>query len=166
MADQPSSKPSFSPGRRVAIAFDLLVRTAVVLAVVAMLNYIGGRYFHRFYLSSQTRVELSSRTLTVLHTITNQVKVTLYYDKSDPLYTAAINFCHGFGVGVFRVLRAVDARKSSQPLFCLPNPMPTRNAALTAFIQWAKADPNRLTQPPEDGLAAFLSQQYPCDRNR
>jgi hypothetical protein len=87
-------------------------------------------------------------------------------DKSDPLYTAAINFCHGFGVGVFRVLRAVDARKSSQPLFCLPNPMPTRNAALTAFIQWAKADSNRLTQPPEDGLAAFLSQQYPCDRNR
>ena len=86
MADQPPSRPSFSPGRRVAIAFDLLIRTAVVVAVVAMLNYIGGRYFQRFYLSSQTRVELSSRTITVLNTITNQVKVTLYYDKSDPLY--------------------------------------------------------------------------------
>jgi hypothetical protein len=85
MADH-SSKPSFSPGRKWAIAFDLAVRTAVVLAVVAMLNYLGGRYFQRLYLSSQTRVELSPRTLTVLRSLTNSVKVTLYYDKSDPLY--------------------------------------------------------------------------------
>src|SRR5580658_9796217 len=86
MSDQPSSKPSFSPGRKVAIAFDLTVRTAVVLAVVVMLNYIGGRYFQRFHLSSQTRVELSTKTRDVLSTITNNVKVTLYYDKTDPLY--------------------------------------------------------------------------------
>jgi hypothetical protein len=87
-------------------------------------------------------------------------------DKSDPLYTAAVNFCHGFSLGVFRVLRDVDAQKPAQPLFCLPNPMPSRNTALTAFVQWAKADPNRLAQRPEDGLAAFLAQQYPCGHTR
>ena len=59
----PSSNPSFSPGRRWKIGLDVVVRTALALAVVVMLNYLGARFFHRFYLSSQTRIELSSRTL-------------------------------------------------------------------------------------------------------
>jgi hypothetical protein len=47
--------------------------------------------------------------------------------QSDPLYTAAVNFCHGFTVGVFRVLQEEDMAKLSRHMFCLPNPMPTRN---------------------------------------
>ncbi len=76
-------RPSFSPARRWKIGFDMLLRTALVLAVVVMLNYLGAQFFHRFYLSSQTRVALSSRTLTVLATLTNHVDVTLYYDTRD-----------------------------------------------------------------------------------
>jgi hypothetical protein len=78
------SQPSFSPGRRWKIGFDVLVRTALVLAVVVMLNYLGTRFFYRFYLSSQTNVGLSSRTLAVLDSLTNQMTVTLYYDTHDP----------------------------------------------------------------------------------
>ncbi len=63
MAAKP--QPSFSPGRRWQIGFDVFVRTALVLAVMVMLNYLGARFFHRFYLSSQTNVGLSSRTLAV-----------------------------------------------------------------------------------------------------
>jgi ABC-type uncharacterized transport system involved in gliding motility auxiliary subunit len=80
----PSLKPSFSPRRRWMIGLDVLVRTALVLAVVVMLNYLGAQFFHRFYLSSQTNVGLSSRTLAVLNTLTNQMTVTLYYDTQDP----------------------------------------------------------------------------------
>ena len=76
-------RPSFSPASRWKIGFDMLLRTALVLAVMVMLNYLGAQFFHRFYLSSQTRVALSSRTLTVLSTLTNHVDVTLYYDTRD-----------------------------------------------------------------------------------
>ena len=37
-------------------------------------------------LSTRTRVELSPRTTALLHSLTNQVHVILYYDKEDPLY--------------------------------------------------------------------------------
>ncbi len=79
-------QPSFSPRHRWKIAFDVVVRTALVLAVVVMVNYLGAQFFHRFYLSPQTRVELSSRTVSVLHLLTNRVAVTLYYDRKDDFY--------------------------------------------------------------------------------
>ncbi len=52
-----------------------------------MLNYLSSRYFQRFYLSSQTRIELSPRTISLLKSLTNDVKVTLYYDKDDQIFT-------------------------------------------------------------------------------
>ena len=75
--------PSFSPRHRWKIALDVVVRTALVLVVVVMVNYLGAQFFHRFYLSSQTRIVLSSRTLAVLHSVTNQMTVTLYYATRD-----------------------------------------------------------------------------------
>jgi len=86
MPHTPTSQPSFSPRHRWKIGFDAVVRTALVLAVVVMVNYLGAQFFHRFYLSSQTRVELSSRTVSVLHSLTNRITVTLYYDRQDDFY--------------------------------------------------------------------------------
>jgi hypothetical protein len=86
MATEPQTRPSFSPRRKWSIGLDVLARTAVVLAVVVMVNYLSAQYFQRFFLSSGTRIALSSRTVSVLKSLTNQVKVTLYYDKEDPLY--------------------------------------------------------------------------------
>src|SRR6516225_4929710 len=88
MAAHPPS--SFSPGRRWRIGLDVVVRTALVLAVVVMVNYLGAKFYGRFYLSSQTRVQLSSRTLSVVHSITNQIAVTVYYDKTDDWYPSII----------------------------------------------------------------------------
>ena len=79
-------KPSFSRHRKWRFGFDAALRTAVVFAVVVMVNYLGRRYYHRQFLSEQTRIQLSSRTINVLNALTNQVKVTLYYDKDDRLY--------------------------------------------------------------------------------
>ena len=80
------NQPSFSRGRRWKIGLDLAVRTVLVCAVVVMMNFLGAQFFHRFYLSSQTRVHLSSRTLSVLHSLTNRVAVTLYYNRQDDFY--------------------------------------------------------------------------------
>ena len=84
------SQPSFSPGRRWKIGFDVVVRTALVLAVVVMVNYLGAKFFGRFYLSSQTQMKLFPRSLSVVHSITNRVVVTVYYDKTDDWYPTII----------------------------------------------------------------------------
>ena len=82
---------------------------------------------------------------------------------NDPLRTAALNFCQGFGVGVYRVLEEIQRARGTR-MFCTPSQMPTRDQAFASFIQWARANPGQLSQPPQDGLVAFLSSQYPCRR--
>jgi hypothetical protein len=86
MASDSPKQPSFSTGRRWKIALDAVVRTALVLAVVVMVNYLAAQFFHRFYLSAQTRVQLSPRTMSVLRSMTNHIAVTLYYDRQDDFY--------------------------------------------------------------------------------
>ena len=82
---------------------------------------------------------------------------------SDPMSTAAVNFCHGFVIGVERTLREVDAAETPRrPMFCLPAAAPTRSAAVAEFVQWANADPSRAHLPATDGVASFLAAQFPC----
>ncbi len=83
MSAEKSSRPSFSPSSRWKIGCDVALRTALVLAVAVMANWLGAKFYKRFYWSEQTRVTLSSRTLTLLQTLTNRVDVTLYYDTHD-----------------------------------------------------------------------------------
>lgn len=85
---------------------------------------------------------------------------------TEALGTAALNFCHGFGLGVYRVLHEGDMARRSGRLFCTPNPEPTRNEAVASFLQWAKANPGQLSLSPQDGIAAFLAKQYPCARGK
>lgn len=86
MSTEVKSSPSFSSARRWRIGFDVLLRTALVLAIVIMANFVSTKFFGRFYLSSATRSKLSAHTLSVLQSITNHVVVTLYYDQSDEMY--------------------------------------------------------------------------------
>ena len=65
---------------------DTILRALLVLAVVAMANYVGFIFSRQIYLSPQTRVQLSPRTIGLLKTLTNQVDVTVYYDKNDRIY--------------------------------------------------------------------------------
>ncbi|HXB60762.1 MAG TPA: Gldg family protein [Candidatus Acidoferrales bacterium] len=80
---QPSLPPSFSTARRWKIGLDTVLRIILVLAVVVMANYIGCLFSRQFYLSSQTRIHLSPRTVSVLQTLTNHVDVTIYCSKDD-----------------------------------------------------------------------------------
>jgi hypothetical protein len=86
MATEPQSSPSFTPRRKWGTGFDVVVRTLVVLAVIVMLNHLGGKFFHRRYLSETTKTELSSRTKNFLNSLTNDVKVTIYYNREDEFY--------------------------------------------------------------------------------
>ena len=87
MASEPQSQSSFSPWRRWSIGLNVLVGILAVLAVVVMVNYLSRDYFLRLQCSARTKIELAPRTLSLLHSITNRVRVILYYDKKEPLYT-------------------------------------------------------------------------------
>ncbi len=109
MSEEKKSRPSFSPASRWGIGFDVVLRTALVLAVVVMANYLGAKFFHRFYLSSQTRVALSSRTLNVLHSMTNAVNVTLYFDRKDEFYPDIVALLNEYRAADKNIsLRTVD----------------------------------------------------------
>jgi len=83
--------------------------------------------------------------------------------ETDPLYTAARNFCHGFAVGTFRVLATEEAAmKMKRKMFCMPATQPTRDQAIAGFVQWASDRPKTLAGSPTDGIAAYLAAAYPC----
>jgi hypothetical protein len=84
---------------------------------------------------------------------------------SDALYTAAINFCHGFSVGVYRVLEE-ENRARPRHMFCAPVKPPSRAEAIAAFVSWVDAHPDEKNLAPADGIAAYLQQQFPCGRGR
>src|SRR6266478_4954462 len=86
MATDTHSKPSFSPSRKWSAGLHVIFLICVVLSVVGMVNYISRDFFLRFHWSSRAKNELSPRTVHFLQSLTNHVKVTLYYDRTDPLY--------------------------------------------------------------------------------
>jgi hypothetical protein len=81
---------------------------------------------------------------------------------NNAIGTAADNFCEGFVEGAVAVELQNMAAFRGRKLFCLPNPPPTRSEALNEFVTWARAAPDRMTQPSTDGLFRFLSERYPC----
>jgi hypothetical protein len=84
-------------------------------------------------------------------------------DAADPFYTAARNFCHGFAVGTYRVIATeMAASRSKHKMFCPPAETPSRDQAISSFVQWASARPKTLELSPTDGIVEYLSMQFPC----
>jgi len=80
--------------------------------------------------------------------------------------TAAVNFCDGYAQGAVSVEMQNLAAFRGAKLFRMPNPPSSRNEALREFVKWARASPDRLAQPPADGLFRFLGERYPCPPSR
>lgn len=112
MADDADLKPSFSPFRKWVIAFNVGLIIAIVFAVVVMVNYLSRQYFTRLHVSTQNKVKLFPRTLKFLNTLTNSVKVTLYYDKDDPFYGTIAELLNEYQSSNSKIsLRVIDYRR-------------------------------------------------------
>jgi hypothetical protein len=81
--------------------------------------------------------------------------------QDSPMMTAAVNFCQGYLVGAFQVLRTVDAARGERS-FCIPTPPPSRNQAIADFIRWGNAHSEAMSLPAADGFYQFLTQRFPC----
>ena len=80
----------------------------------------------------------------------------------DPLYHQAINFCHGYMVGAFHYYEATSMGPAGVKLVCLPDPRPSRNAAIDMFIEWADSNRQYWNEPPVGTEFRFLMQKWPC----
>lgn len=83
---------------------------------------------------------------------------------SDPLYTAAIHMCHGFGAGTYQTIMAMTRHEKVEPVLCSPQPAPSRNEVVTRFLDWAKQNPQHMTDPAVETLGRFFLTTYPCRR--
>lgn len=88
MEDTENSSPSFSRARKWGIGFHVTVSVLAAMAIAAMLNYLGHRYNTRVYTSEAAAHKLTPLTTQVLNSLTNKVKVTVFFDRRDPLFSA------------------------------------------------------------------------------
>jgi ABC-type uncharacterized transport system involved in gliding motility auxiliary subunit len=79
---------SFTPLRRFGIGFNVLLSVLLLLAIVVMVNYLAERHYRRFLWTGDARFELSPPTRQVLDAVTNEIKVTVLFDRDNPLYDA------------------------------------------------------------------------------
>jgi hypothetical protein len=81
---------------------------------------------------------------------------------SEPLYTAAIHMCHGFGAGVFQAITTLTRHEKLQPLLCPPEPSPSRNETVRRFLEWAQRNPQHLGEPAVAVAGRFFITEFPC----
>jgi hypothetical protein len=86
-------------------------------------------------------------------------------EPTETLYTAAVNFCHGFGAATYSLLATAQHSNPKLKVFCEPAKGVSRNDAVASFVTWARAKPDRVALPAVDGLTLFLADTYPCPRS-
>jgi len=86
MAPNDSPPPSFSPMRRLGIGLSVLLSVVAAVCLVLMVNYLAARHFTRYQWTSDARYELSAPTKRVLEAVTNEVKVTILFDRTEPVF--------------------------------------------------------------------------------
>jgi len=81
---------------------------------------------------------------------------------SDPLFTAAVHMCHGFGAGTYQTIMALTRHEKLQPVLCPPEPAPSRNETVGRFLEWAKQNPQHLRDPAVETVGRFFITEFPC----
>src|SRR5689334_3780078 len=84
--DGENETPSFSALRRWGAWVNVCVAVTAALALVLMVNFLGARYYERTAWTPVNTVQLSLKTKQVLHGLTNDVKVIVFYDRDEALY--------------------------------------------------------------------------------
>jgi hypothetical protein len=82
----------------------------------------------------------------------------------DPLYQAAVNFCHGYLVGAYKYYEAAHSGPDAPKFVCLSNPPPWRSSSIAMFVEWAKARPQYWKESPVETEFRFLMEKWPCDQ--
>jgi hypothetical protein len=81
----------------------------------------------------------------------------------DPLYVAAIHFCHGFIVGVHHYHDAARLGPEPRPaLFCPPDPAPSRDDIVAGWVEWSRTSPADDGDLAVESVLRYLATTHPC----
>ncbi|MGC8886357.1 MAG: GldG family protein [Verrucomicrobiia bacterium] len=69
----------------------LIISVLAIVSVVIMVNYLSARHFKRYDITSSKQWKLSPYTLKFLNSLTNDVKVIVYFDKEHPAYDLTVS---------------------------------------------------------------------------
>ncbi|MDB6020041.1 MAG: hypothetical protein JWR19_4530 [Pedosphaera sp.] len=141
MASEFTPPTSFSARRKWSIILSVLLSMVAVTALVVMANYLGSRYFMRFAWSTQTRTQLSPQTLGLLKSVTNDVKVIVYYDREDKIYNYICDLLAEYHL--------------ANPKIAIEKVDYVRDAAAAQKVKDAYKD--KLTSPEDKNLVIFDS---------
>ncbi len=84
----PDHNPSFTPGRKWRIGFSVTIAALSALALALMANYLAARHSVRYNWSDSSANKLSPLTVRALNSLTNDVKVIVFFDRNEPLFGA------------------------------------------------------------------------------
>jgi len=79
--------------------------------------------------------------------------------KTDPLYGAAMGFCHGYAVGAWQYYAAAGRK-----FLCVPDPAPSRVQAINGFIDWAGEHPQYMHEGAAQTLFKYLADAWVCTK--
>jgi hypothetical protein len=79
----------------------------------------------------------------------------------DPLYQTARGFCLGYMTGAMQLYRAAAASPNVKNFVC-PNHVVSRAEMRDVFLEWAAANPRRMSEPAIDSLLRAAVAKYPC----
>jgi Ssp1 endopeptidase immunity protein Rap1a len=85
--------------------------------------------------------------------------------KDDPMRSLALQMCEGYCVGVYQTILALTTHQGLQPLFCPPDPPPSRNEAIAQFVEWSKDKTQYQGDRPVDFVGRFLVERFPCPKD-
>ena len=85
--------------------------------------------------------------------------------KDDPMRSLALQMCEGYGVGVYQTILALTTHQGLQPLFCPPDPPPSRDQAIAQFVEWSKGKTQYRGDRPADFVGRFLVETFPCPKD-
>jgi hypothetical protein len=78
-----------------------------------------------------------------------------------PLYQTAKGFCLGYMTGAMQLYDAASASPNVESFVC-PDHVVSRAEMRDVFLEWAAANPQRLSEPAIDGLVRAAVAEFPC----
>lgn len=131
---------SYSIQRRRRLALHVTLAVLAVTAIVVMVNYLAARHYTRLAWSDKARKPFSALTRSILNSVTNAVRVTVFFDRNEPLYDS-----------VWSLLKEY---KFANPRIVLTSVDPERDPAAAVAIK----NQYHLDAPAQNNLVIFDSQ--------
>lgn len=154
------AEPSFSAARRLRIAGQVLLAVGALSAIVIMVNYLAARHYRRMHWTVDTRFELSRVTREVLARQSNEVTVTVLFDREHVLFPSVYGLLTEYAYACPRLkLEHVDYRRDPgrAELLAQRHQLPSGEADLVVFTSGARTRIVRAAELSEYDLGPLWS---------